>query len=93
MPPSSVVRFEPRSGSLREPLIVVPGMVGPPLSLKKTISVSSSRPSRAELLQHLADRLVHGREHRGVGPARLVLDRREPLQPGVGRRASACGRR
>ena len=54
MPPSSVVRFEPRSGSLREPLIVVPSMVGPPLSLKKTISVSPSTPP-AQGVEHLAD--------------------------------------
>ena len=43
MPPSSVVRLEPRKGSFREALMVVPNMVGPPLSLKKKISVFSSR--------------------------------------------------
>ena len=37
-----VWRFDPRSRALRDPLIVVPGMVGPPLSLKKMTSVCSS---------------------------------------------------
>ena len=45
MPPSHVCRFDPRSGVLVAPLIVVPSIVGPPLSLKKKISVFSSRPS------------------------------------------------
>ena len=45
MPPSQVCRFEPRSGALLEPLMVVPGMVGPPLSLKNTIRVFDSRRS------------------------------------------------
>ena len=34
---------------MREPLIVVPGIVGPPLSLKKTISVFSSSSSARSL--------------------------------------------
>ena len=41
-PPSSVVRFEPRSGLLRDALTVVPCIVGPPLSLMKNTSVLSS---------------------------------------------------
>ena len=85
MPPSSVVRLEPRNGSLREPLMVVPRMVGPPLSLKKKISVFSSRSRGPERVEHLADGLVHRGEHRGVGLARVVGDRREPLQSAVGR--------
>ena len=76
MPPSSVVRFEPRSGVLREPLMVVPGIVGPPLSLMKKMSVSSSRPASAQLVEHLADRVVHGRQHRRVGAPLLVGDAR-----------------
>jgi len=47
MPPSSVVRFEPRKGSLREAFTVVPGIVGPPLSLMKATSVFRSRPASA----------------------------------------------
>ena len=42
MPPSSVVRFEPRSGVLIDALPEVPGIVGPPLSLMKNTSVFSS---------------------------------------------------
>ena len=43
MPPSSVCRFEPRSGALTAPFTVVPSLVGPPLSLMKKISVRCSR--------------------------------------------------
>ena len=85
MPPSSVVRFEPRSGSLREPLMVVPRMVGPPLSLKKKISVFSSSPRGPELFEHRADGLVHRRRaSRRTSCALRVGDRRESLQPAVG---------
>jgi hypothetical protein len=45
MPPSHVCRFDPRSGALLEPLTVVVGIVGPPLSLKKKMSVFSSSPA------------------------------------------------
>src|SRR5205085_9760722 len=38
-PPSSVVRLDPRSGVFTEPLMVVPFIVGPPLSLKNATSV------------------------------------------------------
>lgn len=44
MPPSSVVRLLPRSGELLEPLTVTPRMTGPPLSLKKAMSVFSDWP-------------------------------------------------
>ena len=54
MPPSNVSRLEPRSGKLRP---------GPPLSLVKMISVLSKRADFFELLQDLADRLIHCREH------------------------------
>ena len=51
MPPSSVVRLEPRNGSFREPLTVVPGIVGPPLSLMKTTNVFCSRPVSASVFR------------------------------------------
>ena len=44
MPPSRVVRLEPRSGAFTEPLVVVPFIVGPPLSLMKKTSVRPSCP-------------------------------------------------
>jgi hypothetical protein len=42
IPPSHVCRFDPCSGALLEPLTVVVGMVGPPLSFRKITSVFSS---------------------------------------------------
>ena len=42
MPPSQVCRFDPRSGPLLDPLTVVVGIVGPPLSFTKITSVFSS---------------------------------------------------
>ena len=85
MPPSSVVRFEPRNGSLRDALIEVPGIVGPPLSLKKNTSVLSSRFLLVQRLSTLADRIVHRRHHAGVRAAILVFDVLELLEPIIGR--------
>ena len=53
MPPSSVVRLEPRNGSLRDPFTVVPGMVGPPLSLMKATSVLRSWLGLDDFVGHL----------------------------------------
>ena len=85
MPPSQVWRFEPRSGVLVEPLIVVPAIVGPPLSLKKKTSVFSSSPSARERGERSADGVVHRRHHGGIGAALLVGDVREPRQVLLGR--------
>jgi hypothetical protein len=48
--PSSVVRFEPRNGVLTEALVVVPFIVGPPLSLMNATSVFSVSFSSASFL-------------------------------------------
>ena len=61
--------LRPRSGSLLEPLMVVPGIVGPPLSLMKKTSVFSSRPRVAQLRQIVTDGVVHRRHHGRVGAA------------------------
>ena len=47
MPPSQVCRFDPRSGPLLDPLTVVVGIVGPPLSFKKSRAFSLQGSDRA----------------------------------------------
>ena len=85
MPPSHVVRFDPLKGALLDPLIVVVVIVGPPLSLKKTISVFSFQVVFAQCRQHLADSVVQRRHHGGIRAALLILDVCEPRQVLLGR--------
>ena len=61
MPPSSVVRLEPRSGVLREPLIVVPVHRRPAVVADEEDQRVLLELLGAQLGEHLADGVVHRR--------------------------------
>ena len=81
MPPSQVVPLTPLNGPLSEAFTAS----GPPLSLMKKISVSSSIPASRSLASPRPIAVVQGRQHGRVGPPLLVLDVREPRQVLLGR--------